>query len=280
MKAQFECKPDFHFREFVIEKTVTVPDDKLEEMLCHPLWDQRIIAANAGFMMTDGEGVRHCLLVMGEHRTDGLLIESEGCAYARYASYVPDAVPMRYPALMEMNHKLAEAAALIVSEGIRHTASGKWSLSFGELERETGLCVDDKPFLQETLGDMLRSRPEVTDLVIDDGRFEVELLPELCPNFIGKEETFPMPDQISMEEMYRYGYTWNGMLPLGKEAALRLDSEGMEVFILTPDDAEHAAENRAELECHEGLFGIERRDWQMYQERIKGEQEPKMSQTM
>lgn len=201
MKTQFECKPDFHFREFVIEKTVTVPDEKLEEMLCHPLWNQRIIAANAGLMMTDGEGVRHCLLVMGEHRTDGLLIESEGSAYARYAAYVPDAVPMRYPSLMEANRKLAEVAEFIVTEGIRHAVSGKWSLSFEKLERKTGLCVDDKPFLQETLGDMLCSRPEVTDLVIDDGWFEVDFSPEYCLDLIGKEAGLQMPDQTGIEKM-------------------------------------------------------------------------------
>ena len=33
MKTVFEHKPDFTFREFAVEKTVTIPARKLEEML-------------------------------------------------------------------------------------------------------------------------------------------------------------------------------------------------------------------------------------------------------
>lgn len=37
MKTVFEHKPNLTFREFAIEKTVSVPAGKLEEMLRHPL---------------------------------------------------------------------------------------------------------------------------------------------------------------------------------------------------------------------------------------------------
>ena len=41
-------------------------------------------------MHGDSNGVYHCLLLTGEGRNDGLLVESEGYGYCRYASHVPN----------------------------------------------------------------------------------------------------------------------------------------------------------------------------------------------
>lgn len=201
MKTVFEHKPDFAFQEFAVEKTVTVPARKLEEMLRHPMRRHEAIAENADVMGVDGKGVHHCLLVTGEGRQDGLLVESEGSGYARYASYVPEATALRYPTLSRLNLELAEAVDAIIAEGTSQTTEGNWTVSFVELEDMTGLCVEGKPFLQETLGDMLCSRPEVADLAIEDGQFDVAYYLDFCPNCqrgIGRAE---MPDEISMEEM-------------------------------------------------------------------------------
>lgn len=280
MKTLFECKPDFTFRDFVIEKAITVPAEKLEEMLRHPARHQEIIAENAGLMRVDGNDVYHCLLVTGEGRSDGLLIESEGSGCARYASYVPEATALCYPTLSKMNRELAEAVDFIIAEGTGQTSSGNWTLTFDELEDRTGLCVEGKPFLQETLGDMLCSRPEVADLAIDDGQFDVTYYLDFCPN-IGKgavpEE---MPDRVSMEEMRDYGYTWEGMLPLEKKMALKLADEDMEVFILLPDNTERTAESPEEIAGHDGLFGVERQAWQKYQENLKRSQAQGMCQSL
>ena len=42
-------------------------------------------------MYCDRQGVYHCLLVVGEDRPDGILVESEGSSYARYAAFLPNA---------------------------------------------------------------------------------------------------------------------------------------------------------------------------------------------
>jgi len=96
MQTMFRHKPEFHFNKFTVEKTVIIPARKLEEMLRHPMLDHQATRDNAGVMGVDGDGVYHCLLVMGEGRTDGLLVQSEGSGYARYASYVPAATALRY----------------------------------------------------------------------------------------------------------------------------------------------------------------------------------------
>ena len=201
MKTVFEHRPDFTFDEFVVEKTVKIPAGKLEEMLRHPMRRHEAIVENAGVMGVDGKGVYHCLLVTGEGRKDGLLVESGGSGYARYASYVPEATALRYPTLSRLNLELAAAVDAIIAEGTSRTTEGNWTVTFAELEDMTSLCVEGKPFLQETMGDMLCSRPEVADLVIEDGQFDVAYYLDFCPNCqreTGREE---MPDEISMEEM-------------------------------------------------------------------------------
>ena len=40
-------------------------------------------------LMCEKDGVWHCLLVTGEGMEDGVLVESEGSSYARYAAFVP-----------------------------------------------------------------------------------------------------------------------------------------------------------------------------------------------
>lgn len=182
MKTTFEHKPDFRFRDFVIEKNVTIPAEQFERMLCRPLTDQKFLTENAGLMWQDSMDVYHCLLVIGEGRSDGLLVESEGYNYARYASYVPEATALRYPSLAKMNRELAAAVDFIIADGTNQTSEGNWVLSFAELEEKTSLCVTEKTFLQEMLGDMLCSRPEVADLTIGDDCFDVVYYLDFCPN--------------------------------------------------------------------------------------------------
>lgn len=269
MKTVFEHKPEFTFREFAIEKTVTVPAGKLEDMLRHPMRRHEAIVENTEVMGVDGEGVYHCLLVTGEGRQDGLLVESEGSGCARYASYVPEATALRYPTLSRLNLELAAVVDAIIDQGTSRTRSGNWTVSFEELEDMTGLCVEGKPFLQETLGDMLCSRPEVADLAIEDGQFDVAYYLDFCPNCQRETVQEGLPDEISQEEMRRYGYGWEGMLPLGRERALALADAGLEVFLLMPDGTERTAESREEITAHDGLFGVERQAWQGRQEEMK-----------
>lgn len=201
MQATFERKPDFRFRDFVIEKTVELPAERFENMLRHPTADQKFLTENAGLMRQDGMGVNHCLLVTGEGRTDGLLVESEGYDYARYAAYVPEATALRYSSLSKMNQELAAAVDFIIRNGTGQTSEGNWMLSFTELEEKTGLCVDGKPFLQELLGDMLSERPEVADLVIEDGRFDVDYYLDFCPNCRQEEAAVTVPPQADRQTL-------------------------------------------------------------------------------
>lgn len=101
MKSAFEHKPELRLSEFVIEKTVRIPDEDFERMLRRPMDGQPFIAENIDLMYQDDDDVFHCILVTGENRTDGILVESEGYGYARYASYIPEISALGYPSLAD-----------------------------------------------------------------------------------------------------------------------------------------------------------------------------------
>ena len=167
MYTTFDRKPQFHLRNFVIEKTIWIPKEEFASMLGNPMEDKDFIADNKDLMYPDFYGIYHCLLVMAEGRTDGILIESVGYDYARYASYVPDATALSYPSLYAMNRKLADMVDFIVNERFRNITDESRRLSFEELESQIGIPVSGNTFLQDMLGKMLEERPEVLVMEMD-----------------------------------------------------------------------------------------------------------------
>ncbi len=80
---------EFRTKSCVVEKAITVNHAEFENLKNHPLRDNVLIAENAEMMYCDNDDIYHCLLIYDEENGDGLLIESEGTAYARYAQYIP-----------------------------------------------------------------------------------------------------------------------------------------------------------------------------------------------
>lgn len=91
-KAIFERKTDdFQPKDCVIEKTIRLTAAEYDVFSRHMLRDYDFIKDNIDLMYSDSEGAYHCLLLVGEDRPDGILIESEGYDYARYSAFLPNA---------------------------------------------------------------------------------------------------------------------------------------------------------------------------------------------
>ena len=75
--------------EFVIEKTITIDNDLFECFIRDPLNDYDFIKDNLDVMRCDEDGVFHCILVTSDKHDFGILVESEGYHYARYAAFIP-----------------------------------------------------------------------------------------------------------------------------------------------------------------------------------------------
>lgn len=84
-------------------------------------------------------------------------------------------------------------------------------------------------------------------LAVIDAQAEIDALPD------------PM---IGLWEMEEYGYTWEEMLPLTKETALELFAHDLPVYQLHEDGSETLIEGEEQITEYEGIFGIEKKDWE------------------
>ena len=80
---------------------------------------------------------------------------------------------------------------------------------------------------------------------------------------MAQAEIDALPDpMIGLSEMREYGYTWNEMLPLTQEKALELFDHDLPVYLLHNDGSETTVDDRKQIMEHEGIFGIEKGDWE------------------
>ena len=71
----------------IIEKRITINDEEYESLRQNFFEDRQYITENSDIMyFKDNE--YHCILVTAEGEDSGIIIESEGCDYARYAAVV------------------------------------------------------------------------------------------------------------------------------------------------------------------------------------------------
>ena len=107
--------------------------------------------------------------------------------------------------------------------------------------------MDKTRELAEKLAYQLEYAQQDVGLTIIDAQAEIDALPD------------PI---IGLSEMREYGYTWNEMLPLTQEKALELFDHDLPVYLLHNDGSETTVEDRKQITEHEGIFGIEKGDWE------------------
>lgn len=91
LQAAFEHKPsNFRTSDCVVKQVVRLPGREFDFFKNNLLRDYDFIRDNVDSMFVDKDK-SHCLLVVGEDRKDGVLVESSGYAYARYAAFIPNA---------------------------------------------------------------------------------------------------------------------------------------------------------------------------------------------
>lgn len=92
LNTSLERKPtELAVKGCIIEKAVPVSHSKFKAIANAPLRDEPLIAQYSDVMYADSNGMCHCLLIYDKDFGDGIVINSEGSSYARYAQYVPQA---------------------------------------------------------------------------------------------------------------------------------------------------------------------------------------------
>ena len=132
-------------------------DDFRERMLR----DYDFILEHSRSLMAGTDGRYHCLLVLCEGEPDGILVDSEGSAYARYSGLLPDA-------RLILEDRCQRVARELLSEG-------KKSFSDTELRARYGIDLFDGGCLRALFENAAVKIPEVEALVYRDGVYTVGL---------------------------------------------------------------------------------------------------------
>ncbi|RKJ18714.1 DUF3849 domain-containing protein [bacterium D16-50] len=110
------------------------------------------------------------------------------------------------------------------------------------------------------LGDMEKTRELAEHIYYEETEGSQGAAPAVID---AQAEIDALPDPvIGLWEMEEYGYTGEGMLPLTKEMALELFDRDLTVYQLHEDGSETLIEGREQITEYEGIFGIEKGDWE------------------
>ncbi len=166
---------EFLTKSCVVEKAIAVSHGEFEYLKNHPLRDNDLIAEDAEMMYCDSDDVYHCLLIYDEEKGDGLLIESEGTAYARYAQYIPRAkelVEKHQNSEISLTNGEKKLHELLHETADRMAIFARLSYSEFSLEdvlQELDCDFDDvKKMLVEAAAEILNERNDIRSVKIND----------------------------------------------------------------------------------------------------------------
>lgn len=161
-----------------VEKIIELPESEFESFRCNLLNDYSFISENKDMMHGDTNGLVHCLLVLGKGREDGVLVDSEGSDYARYAAHINGARGLvmldRYPALREYAEKMSSAVDRFIDLAIKGQQDGIFQIPESSIADAIGSSYSDR----DMLIDMLSSRPEIALIEESDQDLYLTVAPE------------------------------------------------------------------------------------------------------
>lgn len=197
-RAAFRCKdPRMEPTQCIIEKVITLDGPRYDEFASKMHLRYDFIRDNTALMHCDKNNVYHCLLIVGENREDGILIQSEGANYARYTALMPHAsniitAQKGGEALAKLNRALIGSVDKIVHEAlIGPPNESRAFVDIFDLEDKCGLNLAYNTSLINTICGMLDERPEVLDLELDKNLIIV--YPN--PSFMTHRETDSQSEQ-------------------------------------------------------------------------------------
>lgn len=194
---------EFKTQTCVVEKAVAISHAEFDELKNHPLHDNELIAENVDLMYCDKDGNYHCLLVYDSQNGDGLLIESEGASYARYAQYISGAKELvksyQNPEISLTNgekklHELLSETA----DRIEVFSNLDYSeFSFDDILKDLGCDFDEvKKMLVESAAEMLNRKNNIRSVKINN--LDIPFQPEISVE-IEKENSEDLSEESTID---------------------------------------------------------------------------------
>lgn len=171
-KAIFSRKESsFDTRDCVIEKVIRLSGAEYDRFASDTLQDQDFIKENSHLCRPDSKGRLHCLLVVGDGRRDGVLVDPSGYDYARYSAFIPNAEDFltvgRSPALAALGKRLTDFVDIIAEQAGTGSTDGRGVVNLQNWSNLFGIDLAQNGTLRSTFLDMLGERPEIKGLELD-----------------------------------------------------------------------------------------------------------------
>ncbi|NBI17989.1 hypothetical protein D1841_09845 [Neglecta sp. X4] len=178
-------EPEITAQPWVVEHTVELSPGEFRYLKEHLLWDHPCIAEHASELHMDKHGITNGMLVLCEGIDDGILMNSEGASYARYAAYLSGARTLslmdRYPILRDFCVQMDALVDKYVHQAISGQEDGQFTISYpnvdadieNEIFNDNLTAFDWRLFL-----DMLSARPEIDDMDTTNNEICLTVAPE------------------------------------------------------------------------------------------------------
>ena len=172
----------FEPSECEIEKVIQLSDSDFARFQQMLLDNYDFLREHAELMRVE-DGVTHCLLVVGESFEDGILVNSEGSDYARYAAYFPNAKSFLLTqgqtlaadtspsavvgvsaALLAYGEKMDKILDAVINQALDNHDQSAYIISLSEVQE----TYDNDTIDTELFIAMLRERPEIVDMDVGD----------------------------------------------------------------------------------------------------------------
>ncbi|MBQ8349862.1 MAG: hypothetical protein IJY19_09535 [Ruminococcus sp.] len=190
---------EFRTKSCVAEKAIGISHAEFLNLKQNPLRDNELIAENVEQMYCDSNDVYHCLLIYDEEQGDGLLIESEGTSYARYAQYISGAkelVERHQNPEMALTNGEKKLHDLLVETADRIEVFTRLSyseFSFDDVLQDLGCDLDEvKKMLVESAAEILNSRNNTLSVKVND--LDIPFQPDISVE-IEKENGLDLPEE-------------------------------------------------------------------------------------
>lgn len=135
--------------------------------------DYDFISKYEGSLHVEQDGVTNALLVLNAKTGEGILVNSEGSAYARYSAYLPFAKPY-------LEYEIARIADYCVTEGAGNTTDGVWAISFDEIYDHYGMELSKDGALSDMLVQQLKAMDEIEEVEVTEDEINLHLHLEYC----------------------------------------------------------------------------------------------------
>ena len=168
-KGIFERKiPNFNAANCIIEGIELMYEEEFKEFSRNLLKDRDFIRDRKDEMYIDSDRQVHGLLALDMDSGDGILIESQGYDYARYAAFLPNIKSY-------IDKHISMVVDKIMEEAMENTSNGSWVIYFDEIEENYGLTVRENDGIGIMLMAELENREELAELEIGEDCFDMML---------------------------------------------------------------------------------------------------------